>query len=317
MGRRCKLWKYVIPHFEDFLKELELPPPTRSDGESKANRVARSLFSAYYPDREFDYCCYSIVGSYAKGTAAKPRSDIDMIFIIPSDDFNRINGRLGNKRSQLLQEVKYYLLDTFPNTDIRGDGPVVKVPFSSYEFEVAPVFILQDGSFLTAHTKNGGSWQYTNPAAEIKWLRDIDAVTLGKASHRVKMLKAWKRECNVDMRSICLETAAVFFVQHWIYRDKTIFYYDWMIRDFFQFLLQFPMGWARPAGINEQIPLGDCWLSKCQLAYSRALKACEYEYGDSGPSASAEWQIIFGSQFKINHGEGLLNLQALLTGMGV
>ena len=39
------LWNYVIPHFEKFLNELELSVADRTDGESKANRVARSLFA--------------------------------------------------------------------------------------------------------------------------------------------------------------------------------------------------------------------------------------------------------------------------------
>jgi len=75
----------------------------------------------------------------------------------------------GNKQSQLLQEVKDTLLGTYPFTDIRGDGPVVKVPFSTYEFEVCPVFRLPDNSFMNAHTKNGGRWGYTHPALEIQW----------------------------------------------------------------------------------------------------------------------------------------------------
>src|SRR5262249_19840982 len=146
------------------------------------------------------------VGSYGEGTAAKPRTDVDMIFVIPSADFTRINALSGNKQSQLLQEVKSSLLETFPSTDIRGDGPIVKVPFSTYDFEVVPVFRLNNG-FLTANTKNGGQWGYTHPEAELQWLKNVDTATFGKATHLVKMLKAWKRECNVDMRSICLETA--------------------------------------------------------------------------------------------------------------
>jgi hypothetical protein len=34
-------------------------------------------------------------------------------------------------------------------------------------------------------------------------------------------------------------------------------YYDWMVRNFFQFLLGYVNDNARPAGINEWIPLGD------------------------------------------------------------
>jgi hypothetical protein len=307
------MWIYVTRHFQNFLDDLKLPNLNRFDAQAKAERVARSLYAEYYPGLDFTSSCYAIVGSFGKGTAAKPRTDVDMIFVLPRSDYYRIDALAGNKQSQLLQEVKNTLLETYPNTDIRGDGPVVKVPFGSYKFEVCPVFRCDDNSFLTAHTKNGGSWQYTHPAKEIEWIKSVDAGTLGKATDLSKILKAWKRECNVDIKSICLEVAAVYFVNQWHNRDKTIYYYDWMVRDFFGFLLNYRFeGWARPAGINEQIPLGYGWQSKCETAYARALKACEYEHADNGTMAALEWQKIFGSQFKINYGEGLLSLQSLM-----
>lgn len=306
--RRCKLWNYVIPHFESFLSELELSPSHRIDALGKADRVARKLFAAYYPDADFDPGCYAIVGSYGKGTAAKPRTDVDMIFVLPGAEFSRFNSLANQKQSALLQEVKYELLDRFPTTDVRGDGPVVKVPFDSYEFEVCPVFQLQDGSFLNAHTKSGGRWGHTHPAAEINWLNAVDARSLQKASQLVKMLKAWKRECNVEVRSICLETLAILFVDQWQYRNlATLLWHDWMIRDFFNYAHQFSVdGFVRPAGIQEWIPAGD-WKSKCFSAYGRAVKACQYEHDDQGNLAVDEWQEIFGYQFRTEYPIASLN----------
>ena len=312
-GRRYRLWSYVVSHFEKFLKELELSPTERQDAEAKALRISKSLFAAYYPDQSFNYDCYGIVGSYGKGTAGRPRTDVDMIFVFPVSEFDRFNGIVGNKQSYLLQDVKSVLLDTFPNTDIKGDGPVVKVPFSTYDFEVVPVFRYEGNLFITPHTKNGGSWGYSNPAAEIQCLRNTDGSSLNKGTHLVKMLKAWKRECNVEMRSVCLEVAATCFIDQWVHKGQGLFYYDWMVRDFFEYLLRFRIdGWAKPAGIDEKILLGDLWQSKCQTAYDRAAKASDYEHKDQEYLAAIEWQKIFGSQFKAE-----FNLQALLAGFPV
>lgn len=297
------MWDHVVRHFEDFLNEIELSFPERFDAEGKAERVAKSLFAKYYPFYTFDSRYYKIVGSYAKGTAARPRTDIDMIFILPSAVFTRINVLTGNKQSQLLQEVKNGLLVTFPNTDIRGDGPVVKVPFGTYNFEVVPVFVGQNPSqLITAHTKFSGSWKCTSPDAELQVLRSVDGRSSGKATHLTKMLKVWKRECNVEIKSICLEVGATVFIDNWINRDKPIVYYDWMVRDFFAFLLQYVNGRARPAGIgNEWIPLGGAWQSKCQSAYDRASKACQYEKDNNAFEASLEWRKVFGNQFKTDY----------------
>jgi hypothetical protein len=82
-----------------------------------------------------------------------------------------------------------------------------------------------------------------------------------------------------------------------------------MIRDFFEFLLHYANGSAKPAGIDDWIPLGDSWQTKAQSAYERAGHACEHEKSDDSYSAVWEWQKIFGPQFKHS------TLASLLAGM--
>jgi hypothetical protein len=298
------LWAHVIGHFEQFLGELELKVAERQDAEGKADRIARSLFSKYYPNQVFDAGSYVKVGSYGKGTATRPRTDLDMLFLLPWAVYTRIEALTGNQQSQLLQEVRRAVLVSFPSTEIRADGQAIVAPFQTYNVDIVPAFRFVGGElagqYLIANTPDGGRWRLSNPVAEYNWLRQTDAATAGKATHLIKMLKAWKRECNVEIKSICLEVLANVFVTQWEYRYQTIFYYDWMIRDVLAFMMLYVNGWARPAGITEQIPFGDCWESKCRTAYWRALKACDYERADDGFAASLEWQKIFGSQFHLD-----------------
>jgi Second Messenger Oligonucleotide or Dinucleotide Synthetase domain len=292
------LWNHVIPHFNQFLRGIELSPEDRKDADSKAERIARSLFAKYYPSRlVFDPSCYLKVGSYGKDTACASDTDLDMLFIMPNDVYWRVEGLAGNRQSQLLQEVKNALFWTFPRTPIRADGPIIQAPFSSYHVEVLPAFQCDDGTFLTAHTANGGSWRSSNPAHEYRLLQTVDQPTMGKATHLTKMLKAWKHECNVEIKSISLEVLAVVFVDQWHNRHQTMYFYDWMMRDFFAFMLRYVNGWTRVPGTVEQIQLGDCWESKCRSAYGHALKACEFERLDYGYLAVEEWQKIFGCRF--------------------
>jgi hypothetical protein len=127
------------------------------------------------------------------------------------------------------------------------------------------------------------------------------------------MLKAWKRECNIELKSICLEVAASVFVSQWANRADGIgySYHDYLGQDFFGFLSHYVNGSAKPAGINEWIPLGDVRQSKCQSAYNDAAKACNYEHRDDAFNASSEWQKIFGSQFHIDWGNSFLDLSFL------
>jgi hypothetical protein len=111
------------------------------------------------------------------------------------------------------------------------------------------------------------------------------------------MLKAWKYECNVEIKSLSLEALACAFVTQWQYRHETIFYYDWLIRDFFAFMRQYVNGSHPVPGTPERIELGDGWSSKAESASERAIRACEFERADQPLSASMKWQQIFGSAY--------------------
>lgn len=292
------MWHYVIPHFTSFLKELQLSDDDRANANGKAERIAKSLFSKYYPNQTFSSASYLIVGSYGRGTASRPCTDLDLLFILPNGEWDRIARLTGNRQSQLLREVKEALIWSCPRTDLRADGQVVLAPFETYAVEVVPAFRLHDGRFVTANTADGGSWQFSNPVAEYDNLRAGDLASDGKATHLTMMAKAWNRECNVGLKSTSVEVLASVFASQWIYRDKGTFWYDWMIRDFFAFLFAYLNGSTQIMGTDRIIPLGDEWKSKLESAYNRALKACEYEHADRGLSAAIEWQKIFGSQFR-------------------
>ena len=68
------------------------------------------------------------VGSYGRGTAINT-SDLDVLIQLPDSEYERFSSMYGNGQSRLLQAVKNAILDTYPNTDIKGDGQVVVVSF--------------------------------------------------------------------------------------------------------------------------------------------------------------------------------------------
>ena len=107
--------------------------------------------------------CYVKVGSYGKGTASRPRSDLDMLFVLPWEVYERIEALTGNKQSQFLQEVRRTLLGTFPNTEIAADGQAVIAPFQTYNVDIVPAFRFISGDFtgqyLIADTTDGGRWR--------------------------------------------------------------------------------------------------------------------------------------------------------------
>lgn len=110
------------------------------------------------------------VGSYGRNTAIST-SDIDILTALPNSDFDSYNNLKGNAQSRLLQSVKNAVISSYPRSDIRADGQVVKVAFSDgMNFEILPAFQNKDWfgnlTYTYPDSNMGGNWKSTNPKAE-------------------------------------------------------------------------------------------------------------------------------------------------------
>lgn len=106
---------------------------TRAINKEFWNSISDTLHSLY-------------VGSYGRNTAIDT-SDIDILVELPGNLFDRYNNLIGNSQSRLLQAVRNAILNTYPKSDVRADGQVVKIHFSDgMYFEIVPAFKNWDGS---------------------------------------------------------------------------------------------------------------------------------------------------------------------------
>lgn len=124
------------------------------------------------------------VGSYGRGTAINT-SDLDVLIQLPDSEYERFSSMFGNGQSRLLQAVKNAILDTYPNTDIKGDGQVVVVSFTDgMKFEILPAFKVQkywgdNAIYRYPDTHMGGNWMTTNPKAEQNAMKQKNNSTNG------------------------------------------------------------------------------------------------------------------------------------------
>ena len=236
-----------------------------------------------------------MIGSYGKRTAIAPPSDIDVIFKMPYSEYKRYDDYSGNGQSQLLQDIKNKLKTRYPTTSIRGDGPVVVINFNSYKIELIPAFILGDGYYLP-HTRNGGSWERTEPKKEMDNIIQSNKRSEGNTVKLIKMIKAWKTCCNVPIKSLVIELTVINFLKSYEYYNKSTMYYDWMVRDYFDELIKNVNSSCIIPGTYENLPYGNKWESKAKTALNNAKKAIEnekYPY-----TATGDWKKIFGIRFK-------------------
>ena len=285
----------VGQRFDGFLANIKITDKQHSDGRTAHQGVRRNLNYAYH-GWSSETANSMLTGSWGKDTEVRPTRDIDVLFILPDSMKTRFTS--GNKQSQILQHVKNTLLNSYPQTDIRGDGPVVKVPLTAYEIEVVPAFKRYDNKYDICLTNNGGSYKAFDPLAEIANVSASSAITNGNTRPLVRMLKKWQTNCTVPMKSFWLELLAVEFLSTYEHKDKSTTWYDWMVRDFFKWLAtkgNSSWNFLTVPGTYESMSIGNAWASKAQTARDRAIKATENEANNYPCTASEEWQKIFGN----------------------
>jgi hypothetical protein len=290
------MWHHVIENFDTLIQNLSPTLKQTQDIITKVDSINSCLVSRYYqPNSNIQAC--QLAGSHGKGTGIRPLSDVDVHFFLPQETVIRFMKRSGNQPSQLLQDVKNSLTETFPDTEMNADGQVVVLNFSSVMFEVVPVYLGTDNLVYYCDSNDGGTFRACNPIAEINYINHFDRLYQGKARHLIRFVKAWKQENFVDLKSSAIEVVVCSFLSQWQYNQEGMLWYDWMVRDFFEFLISRKNYFYTIHGTNEQLPLGDSWAFKAERSYKTALTACDYERNDWGHIARKEWSNIFGARF--------------------
>lgn len=240
------------------------------------------------------------VGSYGRGSDIHV-SDVDVIFELPLALYTQYNNYQGNGQSSLLQAVKKSIQKTYRTTDSHGDGQVVAVDFTDgIKYEIVPVFLLKDNKgYYYPDTNNGGSWKITNPKPEINEINDKNILWNKNLKRLCRMARAWKDKWGVPIGGLLIDTLAYNFLKNWQYNDKSYTYYDWMMRDFFEFLKNQDNNqsyWLSP-GSNQYVWRKGNFEYKAAKCFNLAKEAIIYEDANLTYSANQKWREIFGNRF--------------------
>lgn len=276
--------------FEEFIKNLMID---NADQISQRYGEITCCLNKKYRETESKTANSLKVGSFGRYTAIKGISDLDMLYIMPASEWGRFK---DGRQSALLQEVKGVIKDRYPNTDMHGDGQVIVVSFTNQNFEVVPVFELTDGSFKYPDTHNGGSWKITKPREEMREISSKDVAKNKNLRRLCKMVRAWKNEHGVVMGGLLVDTLAYNFLNSTTdYDDKSYVYYDWMVRDFFDFLRnEEKKDYYLAPGSNQRVYVKKAFQAKAKKAYKLCKKAIEAE---DKPSVNKKWKKVFGRPF--------------------
>ncbi len=239
------------------------------------------------------------VGSYGRDTGIFT-SDIDMLFILPSELYSKYDNYVYNGQSTLLQDVKTSISNTYPNTSLKGDGQVVIVEFGDdIIFEVVPCFINNANTFTFPNSNGGGSWKTTNPKPEIQEIKNENARCNKNLKRLCRMTRAWKEKWSVSIGGLLIDTLAYNFLTNWEHKNESYLYYDYMVRDFFEYLKNQNTNqkyWLA-VGSNQQVYRGGNFEYKALRCFNIAVEAINYERDEKEYSANQKWKEIFGTKF--------------------
>lgn len=285
--------------FSDFCSNL-----TIKDGGTISTRyknITKRLNTDYWATTS-DSAHSLYVGSYGRKTATQGFSDLDMIFRLPYEEYEKYDNYSGNGQSALLQAVKKSIEKTYSTTSIRGDGQVILIPFNDgITFEVVPAFANKDDSFTYPDANDGGRWRTTNPKPEIAAIKSRNDTCNGNLKQLCRIMRAWKRKWDVPIGGLLIDTLAYQFIENWEYRDKSYLYYGYMSRDFFKWMADQDSEksyWKAP-GSGQYVYGKGLFQYKAKRCYNISLEAIEHE--TAAPkrewSAKQKWREIYGTTF--------------------
>jgi hypothetical protein len=242
------------------------------------------------------------VGSYGRNTAIEGFSDLDILFQLPNSAYERYDRYTGNGQSALLQAVKTSIENTYSTTSIRADGQVILVPFNDgVTFEVVPAFINKANSYTYPDANDGGRWRITDPRPEIDAIRTRNAACNNNLVPLCRMMRSWKRKWDVPIGGLLVDTLAYQFIETYVHRDKSYFYYDFMCRDCFQWMANQNAEqeyWKAP-GSGQYVYGKGLFQYKAKRCYNIAVEAIAHETANPRQewSAKQKWRDIFGTAF--------------------
>ena len=278
--------------FSQFLNQLSPLNSEHKKGISHKESVKSCL------KNNFGYCELFETGSFGNGTGVRHYSDTDYFAVLKAD-YVRQNSAI------VLRELKEGLIITFPRTrGISVKSPAVSVPFGTYESETLEITPCVFHGLINKHRAyripdGDGGWLRSSPEAHNRYVRDVDSRLHGKLKPLIQLIKAWKYNHNVPIKSFYLE---LFTARHLAKRQRLDLPTD-LCKLLIALSEQELDEFDDPMGITLNIPATntdkqrETAMSKLATAASRAIKAVAAAKYGNDDEAFNYWKKLFNYQF--------------------
>lgn len=287
--------------FSGFCGGLRISLDKRGSVGRRTDRIVKQLnYDLRSLDSSSAYRFY--VGSYGRNTAIPSVSDVDLLYELPYSLYKTYSAYTTNGQSALLAVVRASIKKTYSTSDVAGDGQVVVINFDDgITFEILPAFLNDAGGYTFADSNNGGSWKACKPKQEMQAFGDRNAAVNGNLGELGRMVRAWRDFNAVPMGGMLIDTLCFQFIENWAYKDKSYLYYDFMTRDFFNFLANqntTQTYWLAP-GSGSNVNRKGSFEYKARQAEIQAVDAIQHQAQGHDWSAKQKYREIYGPSFPI------------------
>ena len=276
--------------FEELLDNLQL---SNSDTISLRYGEVTSALNKEFRDTDSKTANSLRVGSIGRFTAIDGVSDLDMIYTMPSSSWDDYK---DGGQYKLLKAAKAAISARYPTTTVKVDRLVVRVLYKDFHIEVQPAFELTNGSFKYPDTAGDGSWKITKPREEIEEMAASNNRKNRNLRRLCKMARAWKNKHGVAMGGLLIDTLAYNFLESTdAYDERSYYYYDYMSRDFFEYLSEEEdHEYYLAVGSRQHVKVKKKFQRKAKKAY----ELCQVAINASGQKNERQkWREVFGKAF--------------------
>ncbi len=240
------------------------------------------------------------LGSFGRDTAIKELSNVNLMVVLPPQEYQRLEKWPGNVQRTMLREMRDFMTKINEDAHISQDNclllPYNKPPI----FEILPaVAAPKKNGYIYPDPDNGGSWGIFNPVREIEVLDEFNYNFNGKVKHLARMTRAWKFQHKVVFPSMLIDTLAMSFMDDWEGAETSYSYYGNMVMDFMEYLAGrkiAQLDWYAK-GSNRRIHREEDFGAPANDAYKKAAEALTYEEKGEFYNANRCWKEIFGPDF--------------------
>jgi hypothetical protein len=295
-------WRHVAERFSRFLAAIEPDRAETAAVETIGSEVAELL------DRRFASSSrrlhpkpgaarkaigtVQVIGGHAKATAISGSATLDLMHVTAE-------GSGPGGASEILE----LLAQRYGAIRIAAPGWLVVEPRNPMgengRIKVRVLTALASASGgarvnVSTRRRPGAAWMHFNPAAEAAHLDVVDRLAEGKARDLIRIVKAWRRAVAAPLSGFAIELLATEFLSVWLYRRRSLLFYDWMVRDFFFWLTLQAGSTLTVPGTGEPLPLGNAWEQAAVAAHTAAVRAADLERDNQSLAALGHWREIFG-----------------------